>query len=62
MFKASIYPLIIKIERLYSGYILKLKENYIIRKALMENNNKDKDELVANSSSNSKNSSIKYIL
>jgi hypothetical protein len=65
--KTSIPPPRIRFKKLYNSYILKIlkfKENYIIKKAYIEEVNKDRDELVANSSSSSssKNSTIKYLL
>ena len=65
--KASIPPPRIRFEKLCNNYILrilKFKENYPIKKIYIEENNKDKDKLVASSSPNSspKNSTIKYLL
>ena len=65
--EASIPPPRIRFKKLYNSYvlrILKFKENYIIKKAYIEENNKDKDELAASSSPNSspKNFIIKYLL
>ena len=65
--EASILPSRIRFEKLYNNYvlrILKFKENYIIKKVYIEEINKDRDELAANSSSSSspKNSTIKYLL
>ena len=44
--------------------ILEFKENHLIKKIYIEENNKDKDKLAASSSPNSspKNSTIKYLL
>jgi len=61
--KTSIPPPRIRLKKLYNSYtlrILKFKENYVIKKAYIEGVNKDRDELVASSSS--KNSTIKYLL
>ena len=65
--EASIPPLRIRFKRLCNSYalrILKFKENYIIKKVYIEEIDKDRDELVASSSSNSspRNSTIKYLL
>ena len=65
--EASI-PLRIRFKKLCNSYtlrILKFKENHAIKKAYIEENDKDKDELVASSGSSSspssKNSTIKYL-
>ena len=65
--KASIPLPRIRFKKLCNNYtlrILKFKENYLIKKVYIEENNKDKDELAASSSPNSspKNSTIKYLL
>ena len=65
--KASIPPPRIRFKKLYNSYalkILKFKENYVIKKVYIEEVNKDRDELVASTSSNSspKNSTIKHLL
>ena len=63
--EASIPPPRIRFKKLYNSYalrILKFKENYIIKKAYIEENDKDKDELATSSSSSSKNSIIRYLL
>jgi len=65
--KTSIPPPRIRFKKLYNRYtlrILKFKENYVIKKAYIGEVNKDRDELVASSSSSfsSKNSTIKYLL
>jgi len=65
--KASIPPLKIKIKKLCNNYalrILKFKENYIIKKAYIEENNKDRDELAttSSSSSSSRNFTIRHLL
>ena len=65
--KASIPPPRIRFEKLCNNYvlrILKFKENHLIKKIYIEENNKDKDKLGASSSPNSspKNSTIKYLL
>ena len=64
--KASTPPRI-RFKKLCNNYILrilKFKENHAIKKAYIEEVNKDRDELAASSSSNSspKNSTIKYLL
>ena len=54
--KASIPPSRIRFKKLYNSYalnILKFKENYVIKKVYIEEINKDRDELAANSSSSS---------
>ena len=65
--EASTPPPRIRFKKLYNSYalrILKFKENYIIKKVFIEEINKDRDKLAANSSSSSspKNSTIKYLL
>jgi len=65
--KASIPPLRIRFKKLCNSYalrILKFKENYIIKKAYIEEINKDRDELVTSSSSSSspRNSTIRHLL
>ena len=63
--KASIPPPRIRFKKLYNNYalrILKFKENYTIKKAYIEENDKDKDELVTSSCSSSKNSTIRPLL
>jgi hypothetical protein len=57
----------IRLKKLCNNYILrilKFKENYIIKKAYIEELNKDRDGLAASSSSSSssENSIIKYLL
>ena len=64
--EASIPPPRIRFEKLCNNYalrILKFKENHAIKKACIEENNRDKDELaVSSSSSSSKNSTIRHLL
>jgi len=65
--EASIPPPRIRFEKLCNNYvlrILKFKENHLIKKVYIKENNKDKDELVASLSPNSspKNSTIKHLL
>ena len=65
--EASTPPPRIRFEKLYNSYalrILKFKENYVIKKAYIEEVDKDRDGLAASSSSSSspKNSTIKYLL
>jgi hypothetical protein len=65
--EASIPPPKIRFKKLCNNYalrILKFKENHAIKKIYIKENNKDREELAANSSSNSspKNSTIKYLL
>ena len=63
--KASIPPPRIRFKKLCNNYalrILKFKENYIIKKAYIEENDKDKGELATSSCSSSKNSTIKHLL
>jgi len=64
--KASIPPPRIRFKRLYNSSalkILKFKENYAIKKAYIEEINKDRDKLVSSSSSFSpRNSTIRHLL
>ncbi len=67
--EASIPPPRIRFKKLCNSYVLKIlkfKENYAIKKAYIEENDKDKDELAASfsssSSPSSKNSTIRYLL
>ena len=63
--EASIPPPRIRFEKLCNSYalrILKFKENHAIKKAYIEDNDKDKDELATSSCSSSKNSTIKHLL
>jgi hypothetical protein len=65
--EASVPPPKIRFEKLCNSYalrILKLKENYMVKKVYIEEVNKDRDELAASPSSSSspKNSTIKYLL
>jgi len=65
--KASIPPPRIRFKKLCNNYalrILKFKENYIIKKAYIKENEKDKDELEASFSSSfsSRNSTIRHLL
>ena len=63
--KASIPPPRIRFKKLCNSYalrILKFKENYIIKKAYIEENDKDEDELATSSSSSSRNSTIRHLL
>jgi hypothetical protein len=65
--EASTPPSRIRFEKLCNSYalrILKFKENHVIKKAYIEEVNKDRDGLTASSSSSSssKNSTIKYLL
>ena len=63
--KASIPPPRIRFKKLYNSYVLriqKFKENYIIKKAYIEENDKDKNELATSSCSSSKNSTIRHLL
>ena len=63
--EAPIPPPRIRFKKLCNSYmlrILKFKENYIIKKAYIEENDKDKDELATSSCSSSKNSTIKHLL
>ena len=65
--EASIPPPKIRFEKLCNNYtlrILKFKENHLIKKIYIKENNKDKDELVASASLNfsPKNFTIKYLL
>ena len=55
----------IRFEKLCHSYalrILKFKENHAIKKAYIEQNDKDKDELATSSCSSSKNSTIRHLL
>ena len=61
--EASIPPSRIRFKKLCNSYalrILKFKENYAIKKAYIEENDKDKDELATSSYSSSKNSTIRH--
>ena len=63
--EASISPSRIRFKKFCNSHalkILKFKENYIIKKAYIEENDKDKDELATSSYSSSKNSTIKHLL
>jgi len=67
--EASIPPPRIRFKKLCNNYalrILKFKENHVIKKAYIEESNKDKDELAASSSSSSssssRNSTIRHLL
>ena len=63
--EASIPPPRIRFEKLCNSYalrILKFKENHIIKKAYIEENDKDKDKLATSSYSSSKNSTIRHLL
>src|SRR6266704_1433977 len=63
--EASIPPPRIKFKKLCNSYalrILKFKENHAIKKAYIEENDKDKDELATSSCSSSKNSTIRHLL
>ena len=65
--EASIPSPKIRFQKLCNNYtlrILKFKENHLIKKIYIKENNKDKDELAASFSSNSspKNSTIKNLL
>ena len=67
--EASIPPPRIRFEKLCNNYalrILKFKENHVIKKAYIEENNEDRDELAASFSSSSsfssKNSTIRHLL
>jgi len=65
--KASIPPPKIRFKKLCNNYtlkILKFKENHPIKKAYIEENNKDKNELANSSSSSSspRNSTIRHLL
>ena len=67
--EASIPPPRIRFKKLCNSYVLKIlrfKENYVIKKAYIEENDKDKDKLAASfsssSSPSSKNSTIRYLL
>jgi len=65
--EASIPPPRIRFKNLCNSYalrILKFKENYAIKKAYIEEINKDREELATSSSSSSspKNSTIRHLL
>src|SRR6266481_5480504 len=65
--EASIPPPRIRFEKLCNSYalrILKFKENHVVKKAYIEEINKDRDELAASSSSSSspRNSTIRHLL
>ena len=65
--EASIPPLRIRFKKLCNSYalrILKFEKNHAIKKAYIEENDKDRDELEVSfsSSSSSKNSTIKHLL
>ena len=65
--EASISPPKIRFEKLCNNYtlrILKFKENHVIKRAYIEENDKDKNELAASSSSSSssRNSTIRHLL
>ena len=65
--EASIPPPRIRFKKLCNSYalrVLKFKENYVIKKAYIEEINKDRDELTTSSSSNSspRNSTIRHLL
>ncbi len=65
--EASIPPPRIRFKKLCNSYILrilKFKENYIVKKAYIEEINKDRDKLVtsSSSSSSSRNSTIRHLL
>ena len=65
--EASIPPPRIRFKKLYNSYalrILKFKENYVVKKAYIEEVNKDRDELATSSSSSSspRNSTIRHLL
>jgi len=65
--EASILPPKIRFKKLCNNYalrILKFKENHTIKKAYIEENNKDRDELAttSSSSSSSRNSAIRHLL
>ena len=63
--EASIPPPRIRFKKLCNSYalrILKFKENHTIKKAYIEENDKDKDELATSSCSSSKNSTIRHLL
>ena len=65
--EASIPPLGIIFKKLYTSYILrilKFKENHVVKKAYIEEINKDRGELAtsSSSSSNPKNSTIRHLL
>jgi len=65
--KASILPLKIRFKKFYNNYALKIlrfKENYLIKKVYIEENNKDRDELVDSFSFSlsPRNSTIRHLL
>jgi hypothetical protein len=65
--EASIPPPRIRFKKLCNSYILKIlkfKENHAIKKAYIEEVDKDRDELAvrSSSSSSSRNSTIKHLL
>ena len=65
--EASIPPPRIRFKKLCNSYalrILKFKENHIVKKAYIEEVNKDRDKLVTSSSSSSspRNSTIRHLL
>jgi len=65
--EVSIPPPKIKIKKLYNNYVLKIlkfKENYLFKKAYIEENNKNRDELADSSSSSlsPRNSIIRHLL
>ena len=63
--EASIPPPRIRFKKLCNSYalkILKFKENHAIKKAYIEENDTDKDELATSSSSSSRNSTIRHLL
>jgi len=65
--EASIPPLRIRFKKLCNSYvlrILKFKENYIVKKAYIEEIDKDREELATSSSSSSspRNSTIRHLL
>jgi hypothetical protein len=64
--EASIPPPRIRFKKLCNSYalrILKFKENHIVKKAYIEEIDKDRDELASSSSSSSpQNSTIRHLL
>ncbi len=65
--EASIPSFRIRFKKVCNSYvlrILKFKENYVIKKAYIEEINKDRDKLVTSSSSSSspRNSTIRHLL
>jgi len=64
--EASIPPPRIRLKKLCNSYalrILKFKENHAVKKAYLEEINKDRDKLASSSSSSSpKNSTIRHLL